>query len=119
MTVFLVSTYTVKDDNRKKHLAWGKKLVATIKTHPDLFREVQSLRVFCEKTGDTNRHIALWEFQSQADKVQWEKRFRSSPEAEALTPEFLGLIVQGTFVRRTWQPIKTLRRASKTKSIKP
>ncbi len=105
----------VAPNNRKKHVAWGKKLVATIKSHPELFREVKSLKVFCEKTDDnTDRHVALWEFQSQADKEQWEKRFRSSSEAAALSPEFMGLIEQGTFARRTWQPIKSMRRVDRS-----
>jgi antibiotic biosynthesis monooxygenase (ABM) superfamily enzyme len=111
MTIFVISTYKVKPEKQAEHTAWGKNLVATMKTQPDLFKEVKSLKVCRQKTGRENgRYIAIWEFENMADRRKWIKRLR---EQTALVPDLRALTMPGTFESHTWKPIKTMHRTSK------
>jgi antibiotic biosynthesis monooxygenase (ABM) superfamily enzyme len=115
MTVFIISTYNVSPEKRAEHTAWGKNLVASMKNQPDQFKEVKSLRVCHQKTGDKTKYIALWEFKNTADSKKWEKRFHKKQIAKS--PEFMALIVPDSFATHLWKPIKIMHR--KNKPAKP
>ncbi|MCW4028719.1 MAG: hypothetical protein NWE92_03630 [Candidatus Bathyarchaeota archaeon] len=111
MAVFLVSTYIIKPEKLLQHQAWGKNLVASMKKHPELFREVSSLRVFRQKSdGGARRFIALWEFKTVADKKSWEHRLQKDKELMGFSSEFGSLILPNSFSRNTWKPVKSMRR---------
>ncbi len=110
MAIFLVSTYEVKPDKLKEHLAWGKSLVASMKEQSGLFKEVKTLRVYRQQSeGNARRYVAMWEFKSLADGKKWRKRLQSCPET-SLPEDFRALIVPGTFSTSVWKPIKIMRR---------
>jgi antibiotic biosynthesis monooxygenase (ABM) superfamily enzyme len=110
MAVFLVSTYVVKPDKRKEHLAWGKSLVASMREHPELFREVRELRVLSQKAGGTQRYLAIWEFKDKADRKNWAKKLQKLKEGTDLTSGFMALVEPGTFSSSVWMPVKMMRR---------
>jgi hypothetical protein len=111
MAVFLVSTYVIKPDKLKQHQDWGKNLVASMKKHPELFREVSSLRVFRQKSDSGARGFtAMWEFKTVVDKKSWERRLQKDKELMGFTSEFGSLVLPNSFSRNTWKPVKSLRR---------
>lgn len=111
MAVFLVSTYIIKPDKLKQHQAWGKNLVASMKKHPEMFKEVSSLRVFRQKSdGGARRFTAMWEFKTVADKKSWELRLQNDKALMGFTSEFGSLILLNSFSRNTWKPVKLMRR---------
>jgi antibiotic biosynthesis monooxygenase (ABM) superfamily enzyme len=115
VAVFSVSTYVVKPDKRKEHLAWGKTLVASMKENPELFEEVKSLKVLSQKDGNTKRYLAIWEFKNQADRKNWQKKLQKLKEGTDLTSDFTALLEPGTFSSNVWKPVKSMRRVNSSK----
>ncbi len=116
MVVFSVSTYVVKPNKRKEHLCWGKSLVASMKAHPELFREVRGLRVLSQKSGDTRRYLAIWEFKDAADRKSWAKKLQKLKEGTDLTTGFMALVEPDTFSSQVWKPVKSMRRVRPTQN---
>jgi antibiotic biosynthesis monooxygenase (ABM) superfamily enzyme len=116
VTVFVISTYTIKPDKLAEHTSWGKKLVKTIKEKPDQFKEVNSLKVCHRRGNQTGNYLAMWEFKTSADRKAWEQRFRK--EQLATSSEFMQLIVPGSFKRKVWKPVKIIRRKDKHQTQK-
>jgi antibiotic biosynthesis monooxygenase (ABM) superfamily enzyme len=110
MAVFSISTYIIRPDKQKEHLAWGKDLVASMKAHPELFGEVKSLKVFSQKTDGARRYLAVWEFKDAADRKSWRKKLQKIKEGTDLTSGFMALVEPGTFSSSAWKPVKSMRR---------
>jgi antibiotic biosynthesis monooxygenase (ABM) superfamily enzyme len=114
MTVYLHKTYVVKPDKLDEHNEWGKKLIASMKKKPGLFKGVTSLRVLRHKYGGSvGGFTALWGFESLANIEGWENGFTEIPKEKALRAEFLELIVPGSYSACILEPIKTLNRKAK------
>jgi hypothetical protein len=119
VTVFLVRTYTVKPDKLEAHNAWGKKLVAMIKKHPELFSGIKSMRVLRHKYGGAvGGFTALWKFESLADLEAFEQGFREVKEKAALREEFVDLLVPGSYSQCVLETVRAIKRKSESKSRK-
>ncbi len=114
MTVFIVRTYTVKPDKQKELLAWGKKLVATMKKQPKLFSSVRSMRVLRHKYGGAvGGFTAMWKFDTLSEAEAWEQSFVEVKEEADLRCEFLDLVVPGSYSECIWEPVRTINRKKK------
>lgn len=119
MSVFLVRTYTVKPDKLDAHNEWGKKLVAMIKKHPELFIGVKSMQVLRHKYGGAvGSFTALWKFESMADLEAFEQGFSEVKEKAALREEFVDLLVPGSYSQCVWETVRAIKRKTKVKAKK-
>lgn len=119
MTVYVARTYVVKPDKLKDHNKWGKKLIALMKKKPDLFKGVQSLQVLQHKCYEkVGEFTAIWGFDDLSEIEGWERDFNEIPEEKALRTEFMDLILSGSYSACVLEPIKTIKRKTKTKRKK-
>lgn len=116
MTIYLARTYLLKPDKLEEHNKWGKKLVALMKTQPDLFKGVKSMQVFRHKQDESGcKFTALWGFEKISDIKEWKRGFKEIPEEKALRAEIVELFVEGSFSSCILKSIKTMKRKTKPK----
>ena len=108
MTIFLVSTWVEKPDKLAESMAFSKKYFAWMKERPDLFKEAKSYKVFSHMLGGyAGGYVEMIEFENLADLEKWFNRYNSDKEhMTKIWPEFLPLIVPGTFSMNVWTSVQ-------------
>jgi hypothetical protein len=100
-----VTTYVVKPDKLGEYAAFIKKWLAWKKTRPDLFKEIKSLKFFSHWLGgNVGGYVEMWEMESLADGEKWSSRYSQDKERMTMLPEFMAIIVPGTYSLNIWRP---------------
>ena len=77
MAVFEVESWLVADGKEKEHDEEMRRWLSWVKAHRELFPEWKSVRYF-EKlaagTGESNRHLVMWEYESLATYESYKTR---------------------------------------------
>jgi hypothetical protein len=106
MTIFSVETFFVKPDKLGEFTAVLKKFETWMKKHPELFKEVKSLKVFSHMLGGNwGGYVYMTEFENLAD---FEKSMNKSMKSDFMTtlaPEFESLIVAGSYSISIWNSV--------------
>ena len=106
MTIFSVETFIVKPDKLGEFPAVLKKFETWMKKHPDLFKEVKSVKVFSHMLGGNwGGYVQMWEYENFAD---FEKSMNKSMKSDFMTKlnaEFASLIVAGSYSSMIWNSV--------------
>jgi hypothetical protein len=104
MTVFLVETFIVKPDKLEEWMTNHKKFLAWMKKHPDLFKEIKSLKTFSQMFGGNwGGYVEMWEAKSVSDIEKVMSRVMQNKEyMTKLYPEAMALVVPGTYSENIW-----------------
>lgn len=106
MTIFSVETWIVKPDKLGEFPAYHKKMETWMKKHPELFKEVKSVKVFSHMLGGNwGGYVYMTEFENLAD---FEKSMNKSMKSDFMTklaPEFESLIVAGSYSINIWNSV--------------
>lgn len=107
MTVFMVETYVVKPEKLAEFTAWAKKFFEWKETHPQLFKEVKSYKMFAQVLGGNwGGQVEMWEFENLAECEKWMNRIMQSEWMVTLYPEFVALVAPATHSMCIWNPVK-------------
>jgi hypothetical protein len=106
MTIFSVETWIVKPDKLGEFLAYLKKLETWMKKHPELFKEVKSVKVFSHMLGGNwGGYVYMTEFENLADFENSMNKSMKSDFMTTLAPEFESLIVAGSYSISIWNSV--------------
>ena len=106
MTIFSVETLIVKPDKLGEFTAVLKKYEKWMKKHPELSKEIKSVKVFSHMLGGNwGGYVYMTEYENLAD---FEKSMNKSMKSDFMTtiyPEFASLIVPGSYSTNIWNSV--------------
>jgi hypothetical protein len=106
MTVFMVEKFILKPDKLGEYMALHKKYEAWMKTHPELFKEVKSYKVFSHLLGGNfGGYVGMTEFENLADGEKWNNKLVKSDFMTTIYPEWASLIVAGSYSIDVWSSV--------------
>ena len=110
MAVFEVESWLVADGKEKEHDEEMRRWLSWVKAHRDLFPEWKSVRYF-EKlaagTGESNRHLVMWEYESLATYESYKARRKdyAGPykEYKENDPYYKGVFIHSLMGMEFWK----------------
>jgi len=107
MTVFLVETLVVKPEKQAEITAHLKNANEFTEKHPELFKEVKSLKIFAQMLGGTmGGYAEMLEFESLAEFEKWINRLMQDKEyMSTIHSEGMASILPGTQSLSMWSPV--------------
>jgi hypothetical protein len=106
MTIFSVETWIVKPDKLSEFKTVFKKYETWMKKHPELFKDVKSIKVFSHMLGGNwGGYVYMTEYENLAD---FEKSMNKSMKSDFMTtiyPEFASLIAPGSYSTNIWNSV--------------
>lgn len=74
-----------------------------------MFKEVKSIKFFSHQLGGNyGGYVEMWGFESLADLEKWVNKYRKDKDYTTFHPEFIALIVPGTYSINIWTPVAEL-----------
>jgi hypothetical protein len=106
MTIFTVETWIVKPDKLGEFTAVLKKFETWMKKHPELLKEVKSVKVFSHMFGGNwGGYIMMTEYENFAEIEKSMNKSEKSDFMTTLYPEFASLLVPGSYSTNIWNSV--------------
>jgi uncharacterized protein with von Willebrand factor type A (vWA) domain len=105
MTVFMVETWVVPQENQEKHKQLWEGYLEYIRKNKELFKEIKSLKLFTQTFGSISGAIVeVIEFDSLADKERLDSKLAKDRESSEFHNDLASVKDAATVSMSTWEP---------------